>query len=118
MSDERGSRGAAAARQPSAALDAEPGAIATPGRAAPGRTQGAALLQEGARSPERSAPGGVQRARPLQEGVGTTASAGEASGQRSYSSRITRHSSLLLSVALLVALLAGWEAFVRLRGLS
>ena len=36
----------------------------------------------------------------------------------SHSALSTQHSALILSLALLVALLAGWEAFVRLRGLS
>jgi NitT/TauT family transport system permease protein len=38
--------------------------------------------------------------------------------RRSHSALSTQHSALILSLALLVALLAGWEAFVRLRGLS
>ena len=60
-----------------------------------------------------SAAGRAQQAAPLHErDANDLPAAGR--GRR----RPTQHSALALSLALLVALLAAWEAFVRLRGLS
>ncbi len=59
----------------------------------------------------------AQRAAPRRGRDAGSATAGR--GRRGpYAAFSAQHSALLLSVGLLVALLAAWEAFVRLRGLS